>query len=58
MTSRNIFVLVFLVFSNFLNAQGTTCNTSDPFCTGSVSTFPAGVNQPYASSTAPGNNYF
>ena len=49
MKNRNLFVLFFLVFSHFLQAQGTTCNTSDPFCTGSVSTFPAGVNQPYAS---------
>ena len=57
MKNRNLFVLFFLVFSHFLQAQGTTCNTSDPFCTGSVSTFPAGVNQPYASTTAPGNNY-
>ena len=57
MKNRNIFVLVFLVFSNFLYAQGTTCNSSDPFCTGTVSTFPAGVNVQSAFWTAPGNNY-
>ena len=39
------------------HCQGTTCNNAAPFCTSTVSTFPAGVNQPDATITAPGNNY-
>lgn len=58
----------FLLFKLFLTiliftlvktsqGQGTTCNNAAPFCTSTVSTFPAGVNQPDATITAPGNNY-
>ena len=57
MKNRNIIVLVFLFFSNFLQAQGTTCSNADPFCTSSANSFPAGVNQPDATITQAGNNY-
>ena len=57
MKNRNIIVLVFLFFSNFLQAQGTTCSSADPFCTSSANSFPAGVNQPDATITQAGNNY-
>ena len=36
---------------------GGTCDNFDKFCTGSAITFPAGVNQASAHSTAAGNNY-
>lgn len=39
------------------NAQGIICAEAQPYCTDSGVTFPAGVNQPAASLTEPGNNY-
>jgi gliding motility-associated-like protein len=55
---RNLLLTSSLLFINFLLfAQGNTCNTAEPFCTGSVYTFPAGVNQTAASTQQPGNNY-
>ena len=52
-------ILIFCFLLTFLDilCQGTDCNNADPFCTTTVSTFPAGVNQPDATNTAPGNNY-
>lgn len=50
-------LFVFLIFgwsNNNIIAQGSSCNSAEPFCTGTVATFPAGVN----SGNAPfGNNY-
>ena len=33
-------------FASFVVAQNTTCNTADPFCTGTNYTFPASTNAP------------
>ena len=38
-------LVIFLFTSSSLFSQGGTCNTSDPFCTGTTATFPGGVNQ-------------
>ena len=49
--------ILILLFSSVVISQGTNCNNAAPFCTTSAATFPAGVNQPDATTTAPGNNY-
>ncbi len=53
---KKILLLAFLSgFISTLNAQGSLCNTADPFCAGnSAYTFPAGVN---SGSGQPGPNY-
>ncbi len=47
----------FVLCVSVLFCQGTNCNNAAPFCTTTSSTFPAGVNQPDATVTAPTNNY-
>lgn len=49
-------LLVVLVQVN-TNAQGIICAEAQPYCTDSGVTFPAGVDQPAASVTEPGNDY-
>ena len=56
-TKYLIFISCFLFSALNILCQGTSCNNADPLCTTSISTFPAGVNQPNASNTDPGNNY-
>ena len=52
---KSLLLFVFaLLFSLFSIAQGNNCANADPFCTGSLYTFPAGVNNGTAE---PGNNY-
>ena len=52
----NLFIaFIFCLLSlNNISAQGATCQTADPFCSNSGTTFPAGTNQPAAPL---GNNY-
>ena len=50
---RHVFTLYLLFFASFIVAQNTTCNTADPFCTGTNYTFPASTNAP-----APTGAYF
>ena len=50
---RHVFTLYLLFFASFVVAQNTTCNTADPFCTGTNYTFPASTNAP-----APTGAYF
>ena len=49
-----LLLVIALLFSLFTIAQGNNCANSDPFCTGSVYNFPAGVNN---GSAEGGNNY-
>jgi gliding motility-associated-like protein len=56
---KNIWIYFFVTTISLLSinnafAQGATCATAEPFCTGSGATFPAGTNQPAAPA---GNNY-
>ncbi len=51
------FLLTVLTFTNHAYSQGANCNTSNPFCTGSTTTFPAGVGVQDAMIAEPGNNY-
>jgi Secretion system C-terminal sorting domain len=52
---KNIYILVLMFFAPFLGfGQGATCATADPFCSGSVMTFPAQTNN----GTAPGGNNY
>ncbi|MBL4593151.1 MAG: hypothetical protein JKX68_04950, partial [Flavobacteriales bacterium] len=53
-----ILLLTLAIFSsNSIFSQGGTCNTADPFCTGTTATFPGGINQQDASIQEPGNDY-
>ena len=57
---KNKFLLILFfsfAFSISSASQGTTCSNADPFCTSSINSFPAGVNQPDATITQAGNNY-
>lgn len=45
--------LSLILFSGTLSSQGLTCEESEPFCTGSIYTFPAGTS----GSAQPGANY-
>ncbi|AFC23471.1 gliding motility-associated C-terminal domain-containing protein [Saprospira grandis] len=47
-------LLALLLMPAAASAQGATCAASEPFCSGSGITFPAGTNQPAAPA---GNNY-
>lgn len=55
---KNLFkfskLILFLLLSNSITAQGTNCNTASPFCSNGLDPFPAGVNNPAA---PVGNNY-
>lgn len=42
-----------IALSGLLNGQGLTCEESEPFCTGTIYTFPAGTN----GNAQPGPNY-
>ena len=52
-----IIIYLFLANNNSILAQGSDCTSPDPFCSGSTTTFPAGVNNGDAMTTAPTNNY-
>lgn len=56
MKKINILCLLLALFAaaNRSWAQGTSCQTATTFCTNTVDTFPAGINQPAAPT---GNNY-
>ena len=46
--------ILFLTGYQFVQAQGDSCSLSEPFCTGNIYTFPAGVN---SGTAQPGPNY-
>ena len=50
---KKVFTIYFLFCASTIFAQNTTCNTADPFCTGTNYTFPASTNAP-----APTGAYF
>ena len=50
---KQVFTLYFLFCSSVIFAQNTSCNTADPFCTGTNYSFPASTNAP-----APSGAYF
>jgi len=43
---KQVFTLYFLFCVSVIAAQNTTCNTADPFCTGTNYSFPASTNAP------------
>ena len=52
---KNLLIILAIILTHqVIYSQGSSCQTAEPFCTGSTYTFPAGVN----SGNAPaGNNY-
>lgn len=51
---RLLLILLFISGYSVVYSQGANCQNAEPFCTGSLYTFPAGVNN---GSAEPGNNY-